>query len=405
MTPGCTQNLANNMVSSHAIAWDLAKNQKQGSFNMTIRITKRVFLKSAAAIGAIGAGRGLFPSPAIAKDMKGSGEVIVYDGGGAWGEAKRIAYFAPFEKETGIKVIAEPRTEDGAVRASILAGAPRYDIAVLSGGASPTFERDGLLQEIDYSWFKQSDLDGFEAVKPGKSSCPHIVYSLIIAYDKAKFGDQGPASWADLWDVEKFAGGRALPPGTWGADGATFEAALMADGVAPADLYPIDWDRAFRSLERIKPNIVKWWNSGAEGPQLIIDKQIAAGSAWNGRIAAANEQGAAIGYTWNQGVLQYDNWVVLKGAKNTENAMKFIAFAGRADRQAAFVEHILYAPPNAKAFAHIPADRAKLLPTMPEAQKQQFVQNYAFWNEIGADGKANNQIAVAEWEKWVAGVR
>jgi putative spermidine/putrescine transport system substrate-binding protein len=362
-------------------------------------LKRRTFLKSAAALG----GAALLPMPAIAKDLKGSGEVVVYDGGGAWGDAKRIAYFEPFEAETGIKVIAEPRTEDGAVRASIMAGAPRYDVGILSGGSSPSFARDGLLTPIDYSYFEQADIDGFEAVPPAEFSVPHIIYSLLIAYDSDAFPNGGPQSWADVWDVEKFPGGRSIGPGTWAADAATFEAALMADGVAPADLYPLDWERAFKSLDRLKPSIVKFWDSGAEGPQLIIDKQISAGSAWNGRIAAANEQGAKIGFTWNQGVLQYDNWIVPKGAANLDNAWKFLAFSARPENQAKFVENILYAPPNARAYDFLSAERAKLLPTSPEAVGQQFVQNYEFWNTPRDDGTHNNQYAVAQWEKWLAG--
>ena len=365
-------------------------------------IERRAFLKSLAAAGGAMATSSFLPMPAIAKDLKGTGEVVVYDGGGAWGEAKRVAYFEPFEAETGIKVIAEPRTEDGAIRASIMAGAPRYDVAILSGGSSPSFARDNLLLPIDYSFFEQTDLDGFTTVKPAKFSVPHIIYSLLIAYDADAFSNGTPQSWADVWDVPKFPGGRALGPGSWGADAATFETALMADGVKPADLYPLDWERAFKSLSRIKPNVTKFWNSGAEGPQLIIDKQVTVGSAWNGRIAAANEQGARIGFTWNQGVLQYDNWLVPKGAANPENAWRFLAFAARPENQAKFVEHILYAPPNSNAYKLIAGDRAKLLPTSPEAVEKQFVQDYEFWNALREDGKPNVQYIVAEWEKWLA---
>jgi len=368
-------------------------------------IGRRSILATMAAAGGLASARSLFPAPAIGKELKGTGSVAVYDGGGAWGEAKRIALFEPFERETGIEVTAVPRTDTGATRASILAGAPRYDITILSGSTTDTFARDGLLLPIDYAWFEQSDLGAFDPVPTGKFSVPHIVYSLILAYDAAKFAGSAPNSWADIWDVKKFPGQRSLPTGTWGGDGGTYECALMADGVDSAKLYPLDWDRAFKSLARIKPNILKWWASGAEGPQLIVDKQIAAGSAWNGRIYAANEQGAKIGSSWNQGILQYDNWVVLKGAKNVENAMKFAAFASRAQNQAKFVEHILYAPPNAKAYDLIKPERARLLPTAPEIRKQQFVQNYEFWNASGAGGVANNKIAVAEWEKWIAGAR
>lgn len=328
----------------------------------------------------------------------------MYDGGGSWGEAKKKAYFEPFEKETGIKVIPQPRGDTGTTRASILAGAPRYDLAILSGGTTPTFVEEGLLLPIDTSWFEEKDLN-FDPVPIGEYSIPHIIYSLLIAYDGATFGSAGPSSWADVWDVEKFPGKRSLPIGTWGPDGATFETALMADGVEVKDLYPIDWDRAFKSLERIKPHIVKWWQSGAEGPQLIVDKIVSAGSAWNGRISAANAEGANIGFTWNQGVLQYDNWVVLKGAKNVENAMKFVAFASRAENQAEFVKHILYAPPNARAFDFIDPARARELPTEPAARKMQFVQNYDFWNAKDASGEQNNKVAVTQWERWIAGVR
>lgn len=372
---------------------------------MTTDLVRRTFLRGAAATSGVVAAASLFPQPTLAQSLKGSGQVVVYDGGGSWGEAKRIAFFEPFEKETGIKVIAQPRTDTGATRASVMAGAPRYDLTILAGGSAPTFERDGLLLPIDYGYFDKRDLDAFTPVETTKFYCPHIVYSLLIAYDGAKFTGDAPQSWSDVWDVRKFAGRRSLPTGTWGPDGATFECALMADGVDPSQLYPIDWDRAFKSLNRIKPSIVKWWSSGAEGPQLIIDKQIAVGSAWNGRISAANEQGAKIGFSWEQGVLQYDSWAVLKGAKNPDNAMKFLAFAARAENQAKFAQHILYAPPNSRAFEFLPEERAKLLPTSPAARKGQFVQNYEFWNALAQGGKPNNQVAVAEWERWLAGAR
>lgn len=372
---------------------------------MTRRVGRRAFLQGAAAIGGLATTRSLLAAPAIAQSLKGTGQLIVYDGGGSWGDAKRLAYFEPFEKETGIKVIAQPRADNGATRASVLAGAPRYDLTILSGGIAPTFEREGLLLPLDYGYFEKADLDAFTPVPTTRFSCPHIVYSLLIAYDGAKFTGSAPQSWADVWDVRKFPGRRTLPTGTWGSDGGTFEAALMADGVAPDKLYPLDWDRAFKSLDRIKPNVVKWWNSGAEGPQLIIDKQAAVGSAWNGRIAAANEQGAKIGYSWNQGILQYDSWVLLKGAKNVDNAMKFLAFASRAENQAKFVQHILYSPPNARAFDYVPAERAKLLPTSSAARAVQFVQNYEFWNAMAEGGKANSHVAVALWERWLTGAR
>lgn len=371
---------------------------------MTIDHARRSLLQGAVAAGGLAAVGTILPFRAAAQIPKGTGQVVVYNAGGVWGEAKRLALFEPFERDTGIKVISQPRTDTGAVRASVLAGSPRYDVTILPGGKVASFERENLLMPMDFKYFDKKDLDAYTTVAPTKFMTPAIIYSVLMAYDATRFGAEPPKSWADLLN-QKFKGGRTLMGGTWGPDGATFEIALMADGVSPDKLYPIDWDRAFRSLDKLKPNIVKWWNNGAEAPQLLLDREVSIASAWNGRVIAAIEQGAKIGYTYNQGILQYDSWVILKGTKNYENAAKFLAYASRPEVQANFVKYILYAPPNARAMPLIPAERAKLLPTAPTVKQMQFVQNYAFWNTIGASGKTNSELAVTNWERWLAGAR
>lgn len=366
-----------------------------------IRLSRRTFISTTVG-GVIAAS---LSKPAISQSVKGTGSVVVYDGGGAWGEAKRIAYFEPFEKETGIKIVRQPAGTVGSLRAGIIAGKPAYDVANISGSAIPALAKEGLLLPIDYGSFNQADRDAFKPVPTDKFCVPALFYSLIIAYDAGKFGDKGPVNWADVWNLAGFPGGRSLATGAWGADGGIFEAALLADGVAPKDIYPFDWDRVFKSLDRIRGDVVKYWESGAEAVQLIADQQVSVGSAWNGRVSNAVEQGIKLGSSWEQGILQWDGWAVPKGAANSENAMKFIAFASRADRQTVFAQNILYGPTNSRAFDTIPADRAKLLPTNPTLRDKQIVQDYAFWNAAQDGQEANYRRAVVEWEKWLAGAR
>jgi len=367
--------------------------------------SRRRLLKTAGTgLVAGGLGTSIF-APAIAKDLKGSGTVAVFDGGGSWGDAKRKAYFEPFEKETGIKVVPQPRGTAGVVRAGILAGAPKYDVANISGGMLQSFAAEGLLLPIDYGWWDAADRDAMKPVAALPHGVPALFYSLVLAYDASQFPGKKPDTWADLWDVKSFAGQRTLAPGNQGPGGGTFEAALLADGVAPEKLYPLDWDRAFKSLARLRPDVAKWWASGAESVQLLIDKQASAGSAWNGRVSSAQEQGAKISNSWNQGILQWDAWAVPKGAANVENAMKFIAFASRPEAQAKFAELILYGPTNARAFDHVSPARAALLPTAPKLRDGQIVQDYGWWNTADAAGTTNEKRAIVEWEKWLTGSR
>ncbi|MCK1274676.1 polyamine ABC transporter substrate-binding protein [Bradyrhizobium sp. 61] len=364
---------------------------------MTIDLTRRHLL-AATALAASGLAR-----PAIAQtSLRGSGSVVVYDGGGSMGAAQRKAFSEPFEAETGIKVIHQPGVNAGVQRAAILAGAPKHDVTNISGGALGAFDQDGLLLPLDYALWSEKDRAGFDVVAASRTYAPAMLYSMLIAYDEKRHAAQAPQSWADIWDVRTFPGKRTLAAGTNAADGATYEIALLADGVPPESLYPIDWPRALKSLDRLRADVVKFWSNGAESVQLQVDKQASLGSAWNGRIDGANDQGASIGKSWNQGILQWSAWAIPKGTANVENAQKYIAFMSRPEPQARFSELITYGPTNSLAFNHIPAERAKLLPTAPAVKGKQIVQDYTFWNATDGTGQTGLRRAVAEWERWVA---
>ena len=57
----------------------------------------------------------------------------------------------------------------------------------------------------------------------------------------------------------------------------------MADGVAADKLYPLDVNRAFKSLTKIKSKIY-WWESGAQGSQILIDGEVPVSMEWIGRV-------------------------------------------------------------------------------------------------------------------------
>src|SRR3972149_4444323 len=169
----------------------------------------------------------------------------------------------------------------------------------------------------------------------------------------------------------------------------------MADGVSKDKLYPLDADRAFKSLDRIKPHIAGGWKKGAQPPQLLTDKEADLGSSWNGRITGEKWKGAAMDVEWNQGIAQYQYYNIPKGAPNRDNALKFIDFAIKPERQARSAELIPYGPTNRKAIALIDKKKAPDLPTYPENLKRQAPFNEEWWlkNEEalinrGAGGRA-----------------
>lgn len=333
-------------------------------------------------------------------DLSGSGEVVVVDAGGPFGEAQRIAHWEPFEAATGIKVVPQPGS--GLVEiASIKAGRPKWDVAETSPESLALF--DGLLLPIDYSLWEKANLDAFTSIPTTEFTVPWIIGSSNIVYDATQFADNPPSSWADVWDVDRYPGRRSFYPASY-LSGAP-EIPLLADGVAPADLYPIDFDRLFKSLDRIRPSILRFGASGGDVARLIIDGRVAAGSEFNGRITDLQEKGAsALGTTWDQAMAWSGILFVPKGAKNVENAMKFIAFISQPEQQARFSETIPFAPPNSLAYDLISPARRSVLPTAPENVDKLVFVDADFWNGVDAkSGKPRSELLTDLWEEWLTG--
>ena len=88
---------------------------------------------------------------------------------------------------------------------------------------------------------------------------PIHVYSTVVGY-RPDMLDTAPATFADFFDADKFPGKRGAY--NW-VMGGLLEMALIADGVALEDLYPLDTDRAYKKIDTIKDDIV-WWDTGAQ---------------------------------------------------------------------------------------------------------------------------------------------
>ena len=358
---------------------------------------RRKFLKKTAA-GFAGATAGSllgFPYVKAAKRR-----IVVTAGGGAYGKSQVEAYFKPFMKETGIEVHATLSGLSLAQKkAQVQTGNVTADLVSLGFADVEIMSKNGWLVPIDYSQFRKEDLDGIDPVDRHKYGMGFIYWAEVMAYRKDIFsGGNHPKNWTEFWNAKKFPGQRAFgDPGYR----YSFEFALLADGVPIDKLYPLDIDRAFRSLSKIRKDVVAWWGKSAAQPaQLINDKEVVLCSVANGRIKAVVESGAPVGVNWNQGMLYHTAYGIMKGAKNVEDTMKLLAFVARPESQARMAEIVAYGPTNKNAFKLIDAKVAANLPSNPAYRKNMFVKNDAWWVAESAPGKSNRQLVIEKWEKW-----
>ncbi len=346
--------------------------------------SRRGFMAGALGAGALAAlPRGaraaeppkLVEVTSIPDALKGSGEVRVVGYGGAGQEAQRKAYFEPFERLSGIKVRDMPGADAARLRAMVDTKNVEWDVAQLSYASVLNLMKIGdYWEKIDYSLVDTGNIDPIFRHEYALDMLP---YATVAAYRTDTFGGKAPQSWADFWDVKAFPGPRSMIGG--GTNSIELEFALMADGVPIDKVYPIDIDRAFASLTKIKPAIVKWWETGAVPAQLLTDKEVVMTTAWNGRISAIQDAGAPVAIMWNQGRLARDAWTVPKGAANRVNAMKFIAFTTMAIPQARLSSLIPYGFVNRKSPEYMTEERLSVLPTAPQIQKKLIAYDYEWW--------------------------
>ncbi len=215
--------------------------------------------------------------------------------GGAYQKAQTVAILDPAAKKLGITINQDSAPDSWPImKTQVATGKPTWDVVDVPTGYCLRGGDQGLVEKLDFS--KIPNAAAMPEAYRSAYSVAYEFYSSVLAYSQNKYPvNAAPNSWADFWDVRKFPGRRALRNHPI----ATLEAALMADGVAPDKLYPLDVDRAFKKLEEIKPNITVWWTSGAQSAQLLNDGEVDMVMAWNGRVSALANEGAKVAFTYD----------------------------------------------------------------------------------------------------------
>jgi putative spermidine/putrescine transport system substrate-binding protein len=192
--------------------------------------------------------------------------------------------------------------------------------------------------------------------------------------------------------VEKFPGRRALRRDAFW----TMEAAAKADGIKDDAFYPLDVDRVFRALDRIKPHIKAWWSDNSLAQQLMEQEEVDLIYMTNGRATQSIlDHKAPYEMIWNEAIYagHAEGWVVPVGSPNPKGGMKALDFVGRAEYQAVFARLLYYAPQNSKAIDLLDPALARLMPSYPDNEKVAHISNYQWW----ADNNARVQRRFEQW--------
>jgi putative spermidine/putrescine transport system substrate-binding protein len=206
---------------------------------------------------------------------------------------------------------------------------------------------------------------------------PYAWAAFIIAYAQGylakTFPGGGPQTWADFWDVKKFPGKRAFPGSGYSFD-CTIEAALLADGVSPDKLYPLDFERGFAKLSQLRPHMV-FYTEFPQVQQFLVSGTASIGFAPHGLFVGLQVNGVDTTVVLNE-AMQVPN-ISFTSPKSPHKDAAFALAQWMTDgkRQADFAARTGYGPGNVDAFQYMPDKVLKMIPNSPANSKTTITLN------------------------------
>jgi putative spermidine/putrescine transport system substrate-binding protein len=285
-----------------------------------------------------------------------------------------------FTEATGIAVsVVEAQIDVEALKTH---GGPQEDgwDVILAGPALAQAGCDqGLLDKLD--WAAIGGRDRYQSLGAGDCFVGALLDGVALTWDRDKF----PASptWSDFWDIAKYPGKRGLRHAARG----NLEIALMADGVAPGDVYRTlrgsdGVERAFRKLDQLKPYL-SFWDAPSDGPKTLGAGDVLMTSAEIDRVVAADHDlHRNFGLQWNGALLRVESWAVVKGSPNAAAAGKLLAFVGDPKIAARLASFGLGGLAKGSGDGLSP-DLAAISPALPANQSAALVIDAQFWRDDG----------------------
>src|ERR1700749_3441159 len=326
---------------------------------------------------------------------------------GPYGRAQASALFLPYAQKSGVNVhIAQYDGGLDELRKRIASRQYGWDVIDLELPDAIAACKEGLLEHIDAATLPagangETAADDFAPNAIGPCWVGSVVYSQLIAYAPARFGSAKAISLSDFFDTARFPGPRALR-----SAGAKFnlELALLADGVAPRDVYNAlspqqGVARALAKLNTIRSSIV-WWTRSSEPVAMLQDGRAAFATVLNGDVFDAAVHHRGLGVIWDNQLYELDVFGVPKNDPKRDMAMDFVRFATSAPSLAAVSNWVPYGPARRSALQFVgknPELHVAMSPYLP-TEKDHFTTAFAiddgWWQAHGAE-------IAPQWQAWV----
>lgn len=289
-----------------------------------------------------------------------------------WGEYIDKSVLDEFTEETGIEVNYETFVTNEDMYLKLKQGGSNYDIVVPSDYMIEKMIREDMLEKLDIS--KISNYSNIDKKFLNKNYDPKSEYSipmywgtLGILYNK-ELVDGEITSWSDLWD-EKHKDKIVMLDSSRDS----LAAALIKNGFSMNTRNPEELEIAKKDLIEQKKSILAYLVDETKDNMLAENAAIAV--MYSGDATELVDEDEKFVYVKPEGGtnLWFDSMVMVKDAKNKENAYKLIDFLIRKDILAKNLDYTYYAVPNQEVI-----DENELIKSISEIDDDYFSKMEVF---------------------------
>ena len=309
-------------------------------------LSRRRLLKSAVAVGALG-----FAAPLTVDNAFSSSGELNFEGWSGYDDLPKV--LDTFTKASGIKVNAKYVDEQNTMRADAKTAAASGSVDVIEPTLDylPSWSDDDLIQAWDLTKISPDNyIDGVPGAKAGSAAdingkrffLPSVWGTEAITFNsKTKDGTYGKIGLADLFDDANVGKVTVRGHSSLAAMGRVLDSQgklpmPWLDGYKNEDNMKKLWDIALAEAVKHKKNIAQFWKGENDAQAAFKTNGAEIGLTWDstgynlrkdGYGFIAPKEGA---FAWSQG------FVLLKGAKNVDQAHEFAKWISTAEGSSAW---------------------------------------------------------------------
>ena len=320
--------------------------------------------------------------------VPGNNRLVFVNYGGESLEAAKQGWLEPYSSSTGTQFVTDGPSDLAKIRTMVESGRTTWDIVDIDTAAGAN--ECGALFAKRPTDFDLAEIDSRYVTD--ECMVPVMVQAVGVVYNKKLYGDNPPTKVEDFMNVSKFPGKRLA----FNYPAGTVEPLLMADGVAPEDVVPVDWRRVENAVDRLGSDFVPM------GQHTQIVAALEAGDfgmclCYTGRAAMAAENGADIGVLWDRVFVATGGLYAVKESQNPEGQWDFLQYLATSDGQNPFYEVLPYGPTTTGEPPAVTDVYKEFMPTFnSERTEVTFTYNVPFWTE-------NIDSAMESWTRITSG--